>query len=488
MYESIGRYLSSTTSIGEFTTRGSIRLKMGLVNIIGTGMKTLFGVSDEEFSEENIQLKSKTLTNTTVVKTSITGVKSVCTELNKLYTELRNKQKGLELNIKALVNHTYTLETLILSNRIFSIFTALMTQYSYETQTLSAIITTDRTGVLHPSLETPRELAAQLVDLKLNLPLNLNLPMGASPSEIHEFTKITKIAIFYSGSQIMFLIKIPLVTELELTLFKIIPIPHPVDIDRTNDIEYLQFVRNFNLYNTNQLHQNCESGIVVIYKDIFHKLKYANTWIYLHKKIRNQGLIKLNQECRAYAEHVILHPTREIKTKYCINFIPNIGAGSISFKINSSIKEIKMEKFKRKFDPRKLDNVHEMAHSLDVVEHMIDDEILRKSGVEIKTSSHSYLILEQLATAISFNIETQFHTNPVQGKWHNYTACFDFHIITANERILVPYEDESILEMINAAKRFLSDMMIDKEFGEPYCYELNYYLDLVQNPWDILNY
>ncbi|KAF0714820.1 Uncharacterized protein FWK35_00035404 [Aphis craccivora] len=97
-------------------------------------------------------------------------------------------------------------------------------------------------------------------------------------------------------------------------------------------------------------------------------------------------------------------------------------------------------------------------------------------------------ILEQLASAILFNIETQFHINPVQEEWHNYTDCSDFHIITANESILVLDEDESILEMINAAKRFLSDMAIDKEFDEPYCYELNYYLDLVQNLWDILNY
>ncbi|KAF0702404.1 Uncharacterized protein FWK35_00036145 [Aphis craccivora] len=94
----------------------------------------------------------------------------------------------------------------------------------------------------------------------------------------------------------------------------------------------------------------------------------------------------------------------------------------------------------------------------------------------------------QLASEILFNIETQYHINPAQGEWHNYTACFDFHIITANERILVPYEDENILEMINAAKRFLSDMAIDKEFSEPYCYELNYYLYLVQNPWEIFNY
>ncbi|KAF0718162.1 Envelope fusion protein, partial [Aphis craccivora] len=252
------------------------------------------------------------------------------------------------------------------------------------------------------------------------------------------------------GSQIVFLIKIPLVTKLELTLFKIIPIPHPVDTDQTNnrthsiilkqEYQYVGITKNRRQFTTftgtellhcteteifticpefqpiqheskdqpYQLPRNCESGVIVISKDIFLKLKYANTWIYTAKsdtltiacqgikepfieKIKNQGLIKLNQECRAYAEHVTLNPTREIKTKYYINFISKIGAGSISFKINNSIKEIKIEKFKRKLDTQKLDNVHEMAHSLDEVEHMIDEEILRQSGVEIFHQSCFFL-------------------------------------------------------------------------------------------------
>ncbi|XP_050066095.1 uncharacterized protein LOC126555179 [Aphis gossypii] len=211
MYESIGRYLSP----GEHTTIRSARVKRGLVNMIGSAMKTLFGVCDEECAEETLRHIDKVEgTNermihvikdqTTVVKSSIVGINSASTKLNQLYDELKQKQLSLETNIKALINNTYTLETLLLSNRIFSIFTALMTQYSYETQTLSAIITAARTGVLHPSLVTPRELAAQLVEVKLNLPLNLNLPMGTLPSEIHEFTKITKIAVFYSGDQIVF--------------------------------------------------------------------------------------------------------------------------------------------------------------------------------------------------------------------------------------------------------------------------------------------
>ncbi|KAE9543426.1 hypothetical protein AGLY_002226 [Aphis glycines] len=395
---------------------------------IGSTMKTLFGVCDEECAEETLRHIDKVEgTNermihvikdqTTVVKSSIIGINSASTELNKLYIELKQKQISLETNIKALINNT--------------IFTALMTQYSYETQTLSAIITAARTGVLHPSLVTPRELAAQLVDVKLNLPLNLNLPMGTLPSEIHEFTKITKIAVFYSGSQIVFLIKIPLITETQLTLFKIIPIPHSVGLDRTDnkthsivlkpEYQYVGITKNRRQFTTftetellhctetetfticpefqpvlheskdqpceislfknpDQLPQNCESG-------------YANTWIYTTRKdtltitcqgvpepyiekIKNQGIIKLNQECRAYAEHVVLNPTREIKT---------------------NIKDIKIEKYKHKFDSGKLDNVHEMAHSLNEVENMIDEEILRQSGVEVQSNTNSLMMYAIMA-------------------------------------------------------------------------------------------
>jgi len=100
--------------VGEYTTQRSIRLKRGLVNIIiiiGTAMKTLFGVCDEECAEETLNIRIAKVENsnervihivikdqTTVVNTSIVGVNSVSIELNKLYTELRNKQKGLETN------------------------------------------------------------------------------------------------------------------------------------------------------------------------------------------------------------------------------------------------------------------------------------------------------------------------------------------------------------------------------------------------------
>jgi len=235
MYVSIGRYVSTNDKI----TNGEavIRNKSGLINIIGTAMKTLFGVCDDDCTKEtNINIEKIETSNvnmlhilksqTTVVKSVVQRIGNTSTEMNKLYVELGQKQGEIYKKLNEAANHTHTLETLILSNRIHNIFTALVTQFSYETTTISAIISATRTGILHPSLVTPRELAKQLIQIKLNLPVNLNVPMGTKANEIYELSKITKMAVYYSGTQIVFLIKIPLITELELTLFKIIPIPH----------------------------------------------------------------------------------------------------------------------------------------------------------------------------------------------------------------------------------------------------------------------
>ena len=468
MYESIGRY--QTGNRNEYTT-GPSREKRGLMNFMGTAMKTLFGVCDDDCAKETVEQIDKIentnermihiLRNqTTVVKSAITGISAASNEINKLYVELGEKQEVITGKIKELINNTHTLETLELSNRIHSIFTALLTQYAYETTTISAIITAARTGVLHPSLMTPRELSNHLTQIKLSLPVNLNLPMGTKPNEIYELSKITKMAVFYSGIQIVFVIKIPLITELELTLHRILPIPQPIEtivngvVDRKHSVilkpeyQYVGITKNRRQYTTftetqllhcteteifticpefqpvkqeskkqpceislfknpDVLPETCETGIIVLSKNIFHKLKYMNAWIYTTKgetltiacqnskdpyiqKIKQQGIIKLNQDCRAYGEDIILNPTRDIKSKYYVNFIPQIGAGNLKFSIPNKIKDIILPKTKSNFDHHKLDNIHEMAHSLDEVQGMINNEVFdnqvkRKIGTRITT-------------------------------------------------------------------------------------------------------
>jgi len=300
-----------------------------------------------------------------------------------------------------------------------------------------------------------------LTQIKLKLPINLNLPIGTNPSEIYELTEIKKMAVFYSGNQIVFLIRIPLVTELELTLYKILSIPHQVttrkngSIDNKQNIilkpeyQYVGITKNRRKYTTfsetqllhcteteifticpefqpvqyesknqpceislfknpDKLPQTCEAGIIVLTKNIFHKLNYTNTWIFTTNnetltiacqkvkepyivKLKRQGFIRLNQDCRAYAENILLNPTRDMKSKYYINFIPKIGVGKLSIHIPNTIGDISFPNRKIKHDSHKLDDVHQIAHSLDEVQDVINAEISKQSD-KIDTEGHSYLI------------------------------------------------------------------------------------------------
>ncbi|XP_060874003.1 uncharacterized protein LOC132947788 [Metopolophium dirhodum] len=452
MYESIGRY----TEQSETTTYTS-RKRRGLINFVGSAMKTLFGVCDEECAKESVEEIGKIeRTNermlhilkdqTTVVKSTVKGISTTSDEINKLYNELVNKKDI----INEVINKTNTLEALVLSNKIHGIFTALLSQYSMETQSIGAIITAARTGVIHPSLMTPREMADHLTQIKLTLPINLNLPMGTNPNEIYELSKITKMAVFYKDSQIVFVIKLPLVTELELTLFRILPIPQPVEtmingmknknhsIVLKPEFQYVAITKNREQYTTftetqllhcteteifticpefspvvhsnnknpceialfknpDVLPETCETGVLVLSKDIFYKLKHANTWIYTTKgetltiacrensepyitKIRKQGLIWLSSKCRAYGNDIILNPTQEIKSKHYVNFIPEVGQGKISFKVSDRIKSMNLPKIMVNQDSHKLEKIHEIAQSLDKVQQQIDNEILTQSG------------------------------------------------------------------------------------------------------------
>lgn len=164
--------------------------------------------------------------------------------------------------------------------------------------------------------------------------------------------------------------------------------------------------------NPDELPSNCEAGIIVITKNIYHKLKYANTWIYTTTsdtltitcqgeqepyivKLQNQGLINLKQECRAYANYIVLNPTREVKSKYYINFIPKLGIGSLTLKI-PQLDAITIPKYTQKHDLLKLDNVHELAHSLSDIQSMIDQEIDRQSGNAEDTKYYMTYVLLRL--------------------------------------------------------------------------------------------
>lgn len=94
----------------------------------------------------------------------------------------------------------------------------------------------------------------------------------------------------------------------------------------------------------------------------------------------------------------------------------------------------------------------------------------------------------QLLQELNINLATQIHLNPEQGEWFNFTECFDIHIITANNSILMPYENTEVREIITNIKRFLIDMVIDRELTNPICMDLARYINKIPSALDLLYY
>jgi hypothetical protein len=52
-----------------------------------------------------------------------------------------------------------------------------------------------------------------------------DVPMGTNTAELYELHKITKLTVFYENERLVFITKIPLITDTELILYNAIPIP-----------------------------------------------------------------------------------------------------------------------------------------------------------------------------------------------------------------------------------------------------------------------
>ncbi|XP_060861356.1 uncharacterized protein LOC132938501 [Metopolophium dirhodum] len=121
------------------------------------------------------------------------------------------------------------------------------------------------------------------------------------------------------------------------------------------------------------LPETCEAGVLILSKDIFYKLRYANTWIYT---TRGETL---TIACRGNTEPYI----QKIKIK---------GSGNLVFTIPNKIKDINLPRLVIKEDNHKLERIHEIAHSLDEVQNMIDSEIEKQSGQDIINNKRNYLL------------------------------------------------------------------------------------------------
>jgi len=106
--------------------------------------------------------------------------------MNKLNNELKIQKDELRvLNI---------LESILLYNSLYYIES--LNQYAKDTTLLLNIIIKAHKGHINPQTIKPSELLAQLKNIKISLPSNLNLPIEINAKNYFEFMKLININIY----------------------------------------------------------------------------------------------------------------------------------------------------------------------------------------------------------------------------------------------------------------------------------------------------
>ncbi|XP_050526496.1 uncharacterized protein LOC126897170 [Daktulosphaira vitifoliae] len=262
--------------------------------------------------------------------------------------------------ISTLAEHTATI-------------TLLLSQYSWETQNLLAIVNSALSGRLHSSILPPNILLNELKEIRLSLPSTLELPVSIYSTSLTDLFKITTIDALYINYTLIFNLKIPLLSNLDFNLFHPISLPIPqgnqnfifivteskyLALSRNNDYYFslsdLQLSNCFDLNNfklckypkalyRHSKTKNCDVNLYFkpnypivncnlkyrkLFIPIYHKLETQNSWLYVTPtethmtlkcnnvqnlfSINTIGKITVDKSCTVSTETSVLLPSQNI--------------------------------------------------------------------------------------------------------------------------------------------------------------------------------
>lgn len=320
----------------EQPTTNVLRVRRGLINLIGRTANVLFGTCDDQDAEyfykkirELENAKAQTLQAT---ETQVNIVQSVVTNVNDSLIQIEKIQGSLKEKYNYLLNETQAQKVEIgilefkaaLAQKI-SLSNLILSQYAYETETLENIINTALQGFMHSSLININSIIRQLREIKAQLPLGISLPPNLDKIGMSELMRLTTINVVYVQNVLIFTLEIPLINNYEFILYKPIPLPVKIKnnvyviIESTSDylglsksrLYYIQMTlseltnckRNIDSYicpHEQQLHQldeTCETRIfrnpsmlpsscnlkyVKLNTNVWHRLEKTNSWVYVN--------------------------------------------------------------------------------------------------------------------------------------------------------------------------------------------------------------
>lgn len=211
------------------------RHKRGLVDGLGSIFKSITGnldASDGQFYTDSInKLNQDQHQMENLLKNQISVTISVIKSFNETIQKLQINEKAfnddmnkIEKAISQIGNKVALVEAKMV---FFEICEKLLESYLYLQDSIDDIlnsITFARLKIIHPSIITPDNLITSLQEISQNLVKN-NLPLSVKYSEVAQYLEIIELEAFQTNSDLVFVLKIPLVEQQLYTLYHLYPIP-----------------------------------------------------------------------------------------------------------------------------------------------------------------------------------------------------------------------------------------------------------------------
>lgn len=203
---------------------------------VGSVMKHIFGTLSEDdgirYDEAITALQNNVKKSASLIRENILVTNSVISSFNKTVYNIKVNEANLNeainklsLLTQDLVNNTRNIEYQSHLNVIIDSLETTILTISFQLNDIVDAILFSSQNILHPAVVTPQQLHRELIDSSKYLPGNLELPTTLDISSVHFILNISKIVSYYINNKIIFVIRVPLVSVNEFSLFHVLSLP-----------------------------------------------------------------------------------------------------------------------------------------------------------------------------------------------------------------------------------------------------------------------
>lgn len=216
------------------------RSRRGLINVVGTLSKTLFGTLDEEDAKhydsqiQNLKknedhllelLKAQTL----IVDKTVNLFNKTMSDIQLEFDTIQNKFDKLSQSLNMISKGVNTsILGLEMENAISTVILSLM-RYQNTQRAILDMLLDVKHGIPNPSVINPLQLEHMLAIIRKNLPPDTILPISSTSNKLIDLYRLSQTSTNKINNQILIEIKIPLPLSITFQIYKIIPLPTAIN-------------------------------------------------------------------------------------------------------------------------------------------------------------------------------------------------------------------------------------------------------------------